>query len=235
MSKAVLISIQPRWCERIANGEKTVEIRKTRPKLETPFKCYIYMTSGNASIPNGKGMVHHHSGGRCIIGEFVCDFIIQYESELWDDETFERIQERYEPEDFVEYGEYVYKSVADNSDEFWRDNVLCRASGISVEELRKYIGTGIHEFYGWHISGLKIYDRPKPLSEFVVEGDCDCLKCKQCSWFDKGNGFDVEDDCNLAYENTQRKEPLKPLFRPPQSWRYVEELEGGDPDGTERS
>lgn len=75
MAKAVLISIQPKWCELIASGKKTVEVRKTQPKLETPFKCYIYMTSGDASIPDGKGMVHHHSGGRCVIGEFVCDGI----------------------------------------------------------------------------------------------------------------------------------------------------------------
>lgn len=46
MSKAVLISIRPKWCERIASGEKTIEVQKTRPKLETPFKCYIYETRG---------------------------------------------------------------------------------------------------------------------------------------------------------------------------------------------
>lgn len=44
MSKAVLISIRPKWVEKIANGEKTIEVRKTKPKLETPFKCYIYCT-----------------------------------------------------------------------------------------------------------------------------------------------------------------------------------------------
>ncbi len=44
MSKAALISIRPKWVEKIANGEKTIEVRKTRPKLETPFKCYIYCT-----------------------------------------------------------------------------------------------------------------------------------------------------------------------------------------------
>lgn len=42
--KSVLISIKPKWCELIARGKKTVEVRKTRPKLETPFKCYIYQT-----------------------------------------------------------------------------------------------------------------------------------------------------------------------------------------------
>lgn len=45
MSKAVMLSIRPKWCEKIASGEKTIEVRKTRPKMNTPFKCYIYCTS----------------------------------------------------------------------------------------------------------------------------------------------------------------------------------------------
>lgn len=44
--KSVLISIQPKWCVLIAIGEKTIEVRKTRPKVETRFKCYIYCTKG---------------------------------------------------------------------------------------------------------------------------------------------------------------------------------------------
>lgn len=51
MSKAVMISIRPKWCEKIVNGEKTIEVRKTRPKLETPFKCYIYETQGRTDTP----------------------------------------------------------------------------------------------------------------------------------------------------------------------------------------
>lgn len=55
---AVLISIRPKWCEKIISGEKTIEVRKTRPKMDTPFKCYIYKCG------NGK-----------VIGEFLCDEI----------------------------------------------------------------------------------------------------------------------------------------------------------------
>lgn len=62
MSKAVMISIKPKWCEKIANGEKTVEVRKTKPTLQPPFKCYIYCTK-----PIGK-----------VIGEFVCDKIEKF-------------------------------------------------------------------------------------------------------------------------------------------------------------
>lgn len=58
MSKAVLISIRPKWCDLIMKGRKAVEVRKTHPKMKPPFKCYIYQT--------GKGGV---------IGEFVCDEI----------------------------------------------------------------------------------------------------------------------------------------------------------------
>lgn len=66
MSKAVLISIRPEWVEKIARGEKTVEVRKTRPKLDTPFKCYIYCTQGN-DARRLRG-----SWGK-VIGEFICD------------------------------------------------------------------------------------------------------------------------------------------------------------------
>lgn len=41
--KKVLISINPKWCEKIVSGEKTIEVRKSSPK-KVPFKCYIYCT-----------------------------------------------------------------------------------------------------------------------------------------------------------------------------------------------
>lgn len=72
MEKAVLISIQPNWCELIASGKKTVEVRKTRPKLETSFKCYIYCTDGYVAPDSfifSKGL------RKTVIGEFVCDYI----------------------------------------------------------------------------------------------------------------------------------------------------------------
>lgn len=78
--KAVLISIRPKWCEKIASGEKKIEVRKTRPKLQTPFKCYIYCTLPRyphedfieADYPKPQ----FYGGGK-VIGEFVCDQIIE--------------------------------------------------------------------------------------------------------------------------------------------------------------
>ncbi len=73
MAKAVLISIRPEWVEKILSGEKTLEVRKTRPKLDTPFKCYIYCTAGNLSYEVNNGMMCNISGGKLVVGEFVCD------------------------------------------------------------------------------------------------------------------------------------------------------------------
>nr|DAH93059.1 MAG TPA: activating signal cointegrator [Caudoviricetes sp.] len=50
---SILISINPKWCELIASGKKTIEVRKTRPKIEIPFKCYIYCTQ-SGKYKNGK-------------------------------------------------------------------------------------------------------------------------------------------------------------------------------------
>ena len=85
MAKAVLISIRPKWCEKIADGEKTVEVRKTRPKLETPFKCHIYCTMDHPYISISCGELDKlnyrtNTVGRCngkVIGEFTCDRIYE--------------------------------------------------------------------------------------------------------------------------------------------------------------
>ena len=197
MGKAVLISLQPRWCEKTACGDKSDELRKNFPKLEPPFKCYIYQTTAMWGYPilrkmgltdlrnrleKGKGMV---------IGEFICDQI---------------------------------NEVTPSNEES-----ISVTSCVTIAEMWEYARPkSMFDLKAWHISKLQIYDNPKTLSEFVVVGDCDCLNCKKCAWFDKGNGFNVEDDCNLAYENIRRKDPLKPIFKPPQSWCYVEELSSGN-------
>lgn len=82
MSKAVMLSVRPKWCEKIASGEKTIEVRKTRPKLETPFKAYIYCTMPDAKDPHNILELHGADGkirkanGK-VIGEFICDRIYE--------------------------------------------------------------------------------------------------------------------------------------------------------------
>ena len=72
--KAVMISIQPQWVEKIASGKKTIEVRKTAPK-GVPFKAYIYCTKEKkqddiiwAGIFGDRGKWN----GR-VIGEFICN------------------------------------------------------------------------------------------------------------------------------------------------------------------
>lgn len=78
MSKAVLISIRPKWAEKIANGEKSIEVRKARPKLETPFRRYIYCTLPRHPhedfIRTDYPKAQFYGGGK-VIGEFTCDRI----------------------------------------------------------------------------------------------------------------------------------------------------------------
>lgn len=75
MSKAVLMSIQPKWCALIEEGYKTVEIRKNCPKLKTPFKVYIYCTKDKKDRGFAQGKV---------IGEFLCLIIEEYQYVLSD-------------------------------------------------------------------------------------------------------------------------------------------------------
>ena len=199
--KSVLLSIKPKYCELIAGGIKTIEVRKTKPKFDTPFRCYIYETKTKDYYS-----VFHESTMGKVIGEFICSEITEFESEFWDDETYERIQKIIKDCDrYFEFGEYEYETVTTNEDEKYRENWLCKQSCVSWEEMRKYVGVGIKEFYGWHISDLKIYDKPKELKEFRQ-----CHKCEHYFYCKAG-----EYSCDGAYK----------LTRPPQSWCYVEEVE----------
>lgn len=144
--KSVLISINPKWCDLIVAGKKTIEVRKSKPNIETPFKVYIYQTLS-------KDRQFVKSNGK-VFGEFVCEKVTNFDGEFWDNETFERIQEFYKPDDFDEFGEYEYKTIATNECDNYKENWLCKQSCVSWEELRNYMGAGTNEFFGWRIHRL---------------------------------------------------------------------------------
>lgn len=174
MGKAVLISIRPEWCDMIARGEKTLEVRKNRPKLETPFKCYIYRTKGTVNhIANGKWFKMQVGG--TVIGEFTCDAILPMSIEYSN------------PNSRVALKEFPGTCLSD-------------------KQIVDYLGNGATG-YGWHISDLKIYDRPKMITQF--KGMCRlknwCFGCTDWNY-------------QMAYCNGRT------ITRPPQSWCYVEEL-----------
>lgn len=191
MSKAVLISIQPKWCELIASGKKTIEVRKTRPNLETPFKCYIYCTSVKNMPLTEYVKIHSATGGMIddwhskVIGEFVYD----------------KVERLYIP----------ISNSATPSDKETVENATC----LSFRELKEYANVNMF-LYGWHISDIKIYDKPKELREFRTppceKSEDACDKCKHK--VNVGTYWEHEFDCDI--------EDGKPLARPPQSWCYVE-------------
>lgn len=73
--KSVLMSIPPNGCELIASGKTTFDVRKTRPKIDVPFKCYIYETKGKIKYFSQPMPIPYNEGRGKVIGEFVCDEI----------------------------------------------------------------------------------------------------------------------------------------------------------------
>lgn len=194
MSKAVLISIRPKWCEKIVNDEKTIEVRKTRPKLQTPFKCYIYCTMDHPYISVScmeldKLNYRTNTVGRCngkVIGEFTCDRIYKIDKDSTDFL-------------FKAGGLSVYKQAAE------KKCGLCVA--MTDDELHGYLGHC--QGYGWHISDLLIYDQPRELTAFQ-------RACKN-SWYCESCAMYWENNGTCGNKSLQ-------IRRPPQSWCYVEAM-----------
>lgn len=214
MSKAVMLSIQPKWCEFIASGKKTIEVRKTIPKLETPFKVYMYCTKAKdkASVDGytffadelyidhwSKTLTCGHTqfeeivNGK-VIGEFMCDKIYDI-TPHFDVPTFPN--------------QYIFEGAQEKD-----------SSCLSFEEINSYLKG--NQGYGLRISNLVIYDEPKKLSEFIHlcpewEKDEFTEKCTACTHF-----YRTYEECIAACDC----EGEIHLTKAPQSWCYVEELSG---------
>lgn len=193
MSKAILISIRPEWCEKIINGQKTIEVRKTRPKMNTPFKCYIYCTKPEEKLltimkdgDENYGETYHGKPvfiktekapttglwdkRQKVIGEFLCDQIININGAG-------RI-----PSD------------------------AARPTCLEPAELHQYLGADTG--FGWHISNLRIYDTPRELNDFRRACKNDWW-CESCAMYCEHNGTCGNGSLQIR--------------RPPQSWQYVED------------
>ena len=167
--KTVMISIKPEWVKKILNGEKTFEVRKTKPKCNIPFKCLIYCTKNNGGC--GK-----------VVAEFICDNI------------------EYAPITTIKFEQLMESSC------LWWDNIS------------DYFGfePAVKPLYFWHISNVKIYDKPKDISDYYSK--------KVCNGYDKDN-----DDCLCLGTDYMLKckncvGGHSQLKRPPQSWCYIKEL-----------
>ena len=58
--KSILISVRPEWVEKILNGDKTIEIRKSAPKCDLPVEVYIYCTKGGDILYATNGYNEHY-------------------------------------------------------------------------------------------------------------------------------------------------------------------------------
>lgn len=206
--KAVMISIQPKWCELIASGEKTIEVRKTMPKLKPPFKCYIYCTKDKPYLYREANPPYDlfldsdlYRGGDYetrflsakVIGEFVCDWIKEIEPHCDID---------------GQVNQYIshYPAIIGNS---------C----LSFQEMKAYLGC--RKGYDWHITDLKIYDKPKELRAFYTVCNKEDEQCCGCQYLEEWGGEVNCEDCGGSECLVSRR---KPLSCPPESWQYVEEL-----------
>lgn len=173
--KAVMLSIRPEWCEMIASGRKTIEVRKTRPAIRAPFKCYIYCTSGSGH----EGLIVNRFGAKLIacenwrtailvggvigngkvIAEFTCDWCDPYDTNK-----------------AGAMAELVLESL------------------VPPVELLEYMGSR-SVLYGWHISDLVIYAEPRELNEFMKR-PCDyagsCGACNHAEFDENGIFADCE-------------------------------------------
>ena len=171
--KSVLISIQPKWCELIASGRKTLELRKSVPKIEVPFKCYIYQTKKNwlykilKRLPSFDWAQTIINGQTKVIGEFTCDRIMRF-------------------------CQMANADMAEKQSCVRREDILEYSCG--------------KEVFGWHISDLIIYDKPKKLSDFrYTDEHIEKVRNSVSHW-----------ECGIDDEIAAQ------IRRPPQSWCYVE-------------
>ena len=84
----VLLSVRAQWCGLIASGKRTIDIRKTKPNIETPFKVLIYCTNDkkhhfwigkqHSYIDSRRHDISDKDGNGKIIGEYICDMIINH-------------------------------------------------------------------------------------------------------------------------------------------------------------
>lgn len=210
--KAVLMSIRPQWCNKIFNGSKTIEVRKSRPSIDMPFKVYVYQTRLKVNKGDSFMVVdalNENLGCGKVIGSFVCDRIDEFDSE---------------------WSEYAYACAPTDipcTMPMSEENAIkiCKEKGcMTLEDIIDYFGDEEWRAYFWHITEPKLFEKPRELGEFCVpckkynDSELHCMEwdCEHYSFFSCANG-DTEEEC-LCNGN-------KPLRRPPQSWVYCETID----------
>ncbi len=164
--ESVIVSIKPKWLEKVIRGEKTIEVRKSAPK-EVPFRAYIYCTKSKeyevtVDEVRDDGKERHHNGKGKVVAMFVCDRVDKY--------TFSHYEAEYRV-----------------------THVEQKAMCLNQPELIRY-GNG-NPLYGWHITDLRILPRPQDLSIYsgrkrVLKGEKVEIETPCICIFGSGNRLD---------------------------------------------
>ena len=162
--RAIMLAVHPKWCWKIATGEKTFEVRKTAPKQKTPYKVYLFCTKTGKTLYRSKAdggirlyhktahdaFSHHTVMNGKVLAEFTCDADLPLLFQCSD------------PAALVTHYEVPGTCLSD-------------------VEIMNYLGNGV-EGHGLHIAGLTIYDRPREITEF--RKTCpNSFYCESCAMY----------------------------------------------------
>ena len=189
--KTIMISNNPKSAEQIMNGKKKIEVREFY--IEPPFKVVNYVTQGDKN------------------------------NIFWQSKLYRYIDDRsHNLYDYPLNGKVAFEYVVNDIEKFTTDCVypeliaIAEKACLSQKEILNY--SKGKTLYAWHISDLKIYDKPKELNNFK-KPDCEkaemhgcaCLN-RKCEYYRASNDYDYPPDC--AYEQD--------ITRPPQNFVYCE-------------
>lgn len=220
----VLVSVLPQHLYNICtvtgvvDGErrykKSMEVRKSKPKLETPFTGYLYCGGGYRML-SGDPFDVKRFRGLPLIKRSVDKGWLKNDPEATSQIILGDRSYRLGKGDCLLNGTVVGEFVCDEVVDIVPDNEyfvfgypaddLLESMCLTQEDLQ-YYGRG-KTLYGWQISDLKIYETPKSLGDFK--------HWKKYDWWDYG------------HHTNKPVWELHCLTRAPQSWCYVENLEGG--------
>ena len=163
--------------------EKIVSGKKTievrkTAPKEVPFKAYIYCSYGDMKTN------YYLKGRGKVIGEFICDKVIKT------------------------CGWRLRGNTQQCAKRTPEEEMLPHSACLSIDEIVNYAGGENGEICGWHISDLKIYNKPKPIMQFYKPCPIKIKNCPVCELYSTYTGCCMNN-----------------IDRPPQSYMFVEEVQ----------
>lgn len=191
---AIMLPIQPRWCELIAAGKKTYELRKSAPSkiscmYPSPVTVYIYQSKHRWTYS-------------------IYDAIADWQGKVIGKFTLKQTTP-------------VLKTTIEKviNDEFVDDEDMEVINGSCVppKEILNYIKNS-ERVVGWKIDDLEMFNEPKNLSDFYTDY-CECFDIENNFCY----GFDVEGCCiyRKLFNTGTIENCVTRLTKAPQNYCFV--------------